>query len=38
MGLHPKDIMWNEQTHAQMAARSAPRKRYPSDLTNDEWQ
>lgn len=30
--------MWNEQTRAQMAARSAPRKRYPSDLTDAEWQ
>lgn len=30
--------MWTEQTRALQAARSAPRKRYPSDLTDAEWE
>jgi putative transposase len=30
--------MWTEQTLARHAARSAPRKRYPSGLTNAEWE
>lgn len=29
--------MWNEQTLARQAARSAPRQRYRSDLTDAEW-
>lgn len=28
--------MWNEPTRARQAARSVPRKRYPSDLTDAE--
>ena len=29
--------MRNQQTHSRQAARNAPRKRYPSDLTDSEW-
>lgn len=30
--------MWTEQTRARQAKRTAPRKRYPSDLTDVEWE
>ncbi len=29
--------MWTEQTRARQAKRTAPRKRYPSDLTDAAW-
>lgn len=30
--------MWTEQTRTRQAKRTAPRKRYPSDLTDAEWE